>query len=69
MSDNKFIAGLLLGAIAGTALVLFLNSEKGKELIEDLKEGAGKLQEDLGDIADDLLQKGRSFMDEAQQAS
>ncbi len=69
MSDNKFIAGLLLGAIAGTALVLFLNSEKGKELVRDLKEGAGKMQEDLGELADDLLQKGKSFVDETQPSS
>ncbi|MDB5211193.1 MAG: hypothetical protein JWQ30_2020 [Sediminibacterium sp.] len=67
--SNKFIAGVLLGAVAGTALVLFLNSEKGKELIKDLKEGAGKMQEDLSDLADDVLQKGRSFMDETEQAS
>ena len=69
MSDSKFIAGVLLGALAGTALVLFLNSEKGKEFIKDLKEGAGNLKEDLSGMADDLMQKGRSFMDETEQAS
>ena len=69
MSDGKFIAGLLVGALAGTALVLFLNSEKGKAFINDLKEGAGKMQEDLGGFADDLMQKGRSFMDETEQAT
>ena len=37
MSENsKFISGLLLGALAGTALALYLNSEKGKELIANL---------------------------------
>jgi gas vesicle protein len=39
MSDSKFIAGVLFGAVAGTALVLFLSSEKGKAFIKDLKEG------------------------------
>ncbi|MES2330199.1 MAG: YtxH domain-containing protein [Bacteroidota bacterium] len=67
--SNKFIAGVLLGAVAGTALVLFLNSEKGKELIKDLKDGAEKIKDDLGDLADDVVQKGRSFMDETEQAS
>ena len=69
MSDGKFIAGVLLGAVAGTALVLFLNSEKGKEFIKNMKEGAGNLKEDLSGMADDLMQKGRSFMDETEQAS
>lgn len=69
MSDSKFVAGLLIGAVAGTALVLFLNSEKGKEFINDLKEGAGNLQSNLSNIADDLLQKGKSFMEETEQAS
>lgn len=69
MSDSKFVAGLLIGALAGTALVLFLNSEKGKEFIKDLKEGAGNLQSDLSSMADELLQKGKSFMEETEQAS
>ena len=69
MRESKFIAGLLLGAVAGTALVLFLNSEEGKAFINDLKEGVGKMQEDLSGLADDLIQKGKSFMDETEQAS
>jgi gas vesicle protein len=69
MSDSKFIAGVLLGAVAGTALVLFLNSEKGKAFIKDLKEGAVNLQGDLGDLADEFLQKEKSFVKETEQAS
>jgi gas vesicle protein len=69
MSDSKFISGLLLGAVAGTALVLFLNSEKGKAFIKDLTEGAGNLQSDLSGLADELLQKGKSFIEETEQAT
>ncbi|MEO7532046.1 MAG: YtxH domain-containing protein [Sediminibacterium sp.] len=69
MSNPKFLAGILLGALAGTAVVLFLNSEKGKELVKDLKEGAVNMKEDLGNLADELLQKGKSVVDETEQAS
>jgi gas vesicle protein len=69
MSDSKFITGLLIGAVAGTALVLFLNSEKGKAFIKDLTEGAGNLQNDLDGFADELLQKGKSFMEQTEQPS
>ncbi|MEO0312386.1 MAG: hypothetical protein RIQ89_2043 [Bacteroidota bacterium] len=38
MSDNsKFLSGLLLGALAGAALTSFLNSDKGKALIDSFK--------------------------------
>ncbi|MES2372544.1 MAG: YtxH domain-containing protein [Bacteroidota bacterium] len=69
MSDSKFITGILIGAVVGTALALFLNSEKGKALMKDLKEGADNLQSDLSGLADELLQKGKSFMEETEQAS
>jgi gas vesicle protein len=69
MSDSKFIAGVLFGAVAGTALVLFLSSEKGKAFIKDLKEGAVNLQGDLGDLTGEFLQKEKSFVKETEQAS
>ena len=38
MSENsKFLTGVLLGAAAGAAIAYFLTSEKGKEMLEDLK--------------------------------
>ncbi len=42
---NKFFAGVLLGAVAGAAIAVFLKSEKGQELLAKVKKGA----EDLGD--------------------
>ena len=75
MTDNqKFLSGLLLGAAAGAALALFLNSEKGKEIINNAKSSAEKLEDDLQNkweefdmVINDLLQKGKSFIDELQQ--
>lgn len=56
----KFIAGLLIGA----TVVHFLNTEEGKDLINRFKRDASRLQDDLCDLADDAVQKGKSFMNE-----
>ncbi len=34
--NHQFLTGLILGALAGSALVVYLNSNKGKQLLEDL---------------------------------
>lgn len=52
---SKFIAGLVLGAAVGAAVALFLQSEKGKEMMSTVK-----------DAADDLLQKGKQFVQDLQ---
>lgn len=75
MSDNhKFIAGLLLGAAAGAAVAVFLNSEKGKDMIDDIKDGADKIQDgvhgklnEFDTALNELLQKGKSFLEELEQ--
>ncbi len=72
MTDNqKFIAGLLLGAVSGAAIALFLKSNKGKQLMADVKEGADLVQEevkvklkDFDAAVDNLLEKGKQFMDD-----
>lgn len=77
MTDNqKFMAGLLLGAVAGAALALFLKTEKGQELVNDVQEGADKVQEELKEklhgfdtAVNDLLQKGKSFINDLEQKS
>jgi len=68
MSDTKsFLTGLLLGAAAGTAIVLFLNSEKGKAMMKDIKDGADNMQTDLTTMVDGLVEKGKSFVNEFEQ--
>ena len=37
---NKFVAGVILGAAAGAAVALFLQTEKGKKVINDVKDAA-----------------------------
>jgi len=38
MSDNsKFLAGIIVGAAAGAAITLLLNTESGKQVLADLK--------------------------------
>jgi gas vesicle protein len=64
---NNFLAGLLLGAAAGTAIVLFLNSEKGKAMMNDIKDGADNMQTDLTAMVDGLVEKGKSFVNEFEQ--
>lgn len=75
MSDNhKFIAGLVLGAVAGAALILYLNGEKGKELLTDLKEGAGKAEDELkatfnefDEAINNLFEKGKLLLQDLEQ--
>lgn len=69
MSNTKFFAGVILGAAAGVALAMFVNSEKGQEVIADLKSAAGKAGEnlknkynDLKDQVTDSVQKGKQFV-------
>jgi gas vesicle protein len=64
---NSFLTGLLLGAAAGAAIVLFLNSEKGKEWVNDIKEGADSMKNDLTAMADGLVEKGKAFVNEFEQ--
>ncbi len=75
MSDNhKFTAGLLLGALAGTALALYLNSEKGKQLLSDIQFDSASLKSDIDAGIDkvdeslqDMLSKARNLVTELEQ--
>lgn len=54
MGDNsKFLAGIIVGAAAGAAITLLLNTESGKKVLADLKEAAGKTLRDLQNTAAD----------------
>lgn len=72
MSDNKrFVAGLLLGAAAGAALGLFLSSDKGKSVVNDLKDMAdkagGNLKNTLSKLSDevnDVVENGKEYAEE-----
>lgn len=54
MGDNsKFLAGIIVGAAAGAAITLLLNTESGKKVLADLKEVAGQALRDLQNTAAD----------------
>ncbi len=72
MNDNqKFVAGLILGAAAVAAAALFLQSEKGKEFMSNVKDAADdaqdtfkeKLQSFDEEVAA-LLRKGKQFVED-----
>lgn len=48
--NEKIAAGILIGAAAGFAAALFLDSERGKKLLEDIKQLAS-------DTLDDTLER------------
>ncbi|SJZ73462.1 YtxH domain-containing protein [Sediminibacterium ginsengisoli] len=74
MTDNqKFIAGLVLGAAAGAALVLLFSGDKGKEVLADAKEMAADVEQKVKDSIEEfdqafneLLEKGRDFIAQLQ---
>ncbi len=66
---HKFVAGLIIGAVAGAALALFLSSDKGKEIVGDIKDAAedaaDSAKERLGNVKDELgklLKKSKAFV-------
>ena len=68
---SKFMAGVVLGAAAGAAAVLFFQSEKGKEILSDLKDAAGDAGANFKDNLknfeadmNDLIKKGKKFVDD-----
>jgi len=68
-SGQKFLGGILLGVAAGVAIALFVNSDKGKELMNDLSDAAGdagdKLKNKYAEYEDqvkDFIKKGKSFL-------
>ncbi len=62
MSDqSKFITGLLLGAAAGAAIAYFMTTEKGQEIMEDLKSAAAN-------AGDEVKEKMKQFESEIESA-
>jgi uncharacterized membrane-anchored protein YhcB (DUF1043 family) len=52
MSENngtKILLAFIAGAAVGAAIGYFLNSDKKEEIINDFKEGASKLKNDIED--------------------
>lgn len=70
-NNQKFLAGLILGAAAGAIVALFLQSDKGKEVVSDIKDAAAKAGEkfnesmaNVNEEINDLVNKGKSFAEQ-----
>ena len=61
-NNQKFWTGVIVGATAGAALALLLNSEKGKEVLADAKETADKLGKDIKSKLENLDKEFKSLM-------
>lgn len=64
-SNQKFLAGIVLGAAAGALITMFLNSDKGKEILEDVRDIADETKENISDIGlevTELVKKGKKFV-------
>ena len=74
MNDqSKFIAGILLGAAAGAALAYLLTSDKGKEIVEEIKTAAAEAGEEVKAAAgkneaelNEALEKGKQWASDLQ---
>ncbi len=72
MSENngiKILLAFAAGAAVGAAIGYFLNSDKKEELIEELKEGAGKLRHDLEENLDKVKEVVSHFTRDAADSS
>lgn len=70
-TGQKFLGGIMLGVAAGVAIALFINSDKGKEMLSDVSDAAGDAKDnlkskfsDFESQAKNLLKKGKSFLDD-----
>ena len=65
MKDNsKFFLGVLVGAIAGAALAVFISSDAGMEVIDEIKDATGKAEKDLKkaiSLFEDKINKGKGL--------
>jgi gas vesicle protein len=70
MNDKeKFLAGIILGGLAGAALTLFLSSNKGKEMVDDLKTRSGDFQEDVKEKVAEFETAMETLLDKARKVT
>ena len=70
-NSTSFWIGLAVGAAASAALAIFLQSDQGQDVVDDIKDAAEKAQSELKkaygafeDKLDDYLHKSKEFSDD-----
>ena len=58
----KFTFGLLAGMAIGAAVVHYLSSREGKALVNRIKDDVDEMGEKFSDLAEDIVQKGKSLI-------
>ncbi|MDP1845053.1 MAG: hypothetical protein Q8K64_16690 [Sediminibacterium sp.] len=66
-NNHQFVAGLLLGALAGTALALYLNSDKGKQFLADFELDTANLKQDVNEHLDEAHESLQDVLAKAKQ--
>jgi gas vesicle protein len=77
MTDNqRFLSGLALGAAAGAAIAILLQSDRGKEMLDSIKDFASnagdKVKDGLSGLTDEvneLWSKGKEKTEEWNQTT
>ncbi len=77
MTDSqRFLSGLALGAAAGAAIAILLQSEKGKEMLDNIKDFASnagdKVKDGLSGLTDEvseLWSKGKGATEDVNQTA
>ena len=65
MSDNtKLLLGFLAGAAAGAALTILLTSDKGKEVLDQLKKTAEDLEDEVKSAVDRGVNMGKQMAED-----
>lgn len=69
--QTKFLAGLLIGAAAGAAIGYLLTTEKGQEVVGDLKTFLAEASEEVKETAkkfksdiESAMEKGKKWADD-----
>ncbi|MFT4022298.1 MAG: YtxH domain-containing protein [Flavihumibacter sp.] len=62
-NNTKFLTGLLVGVAAGAAIGYFLSTDKGKEILDDIRSAAS----DAGEEVKNAFAKGKKWAEDVEE--